>query len=467
MNSAHRKPKPLLSINLTDGINNSLLRGFSWQWQRGEQWGLIGANGSGKTLLLRMIAGDLVMPPQQQQHLEYGFRAGDDAPSDHVEIVSLERQREIMENFNFYAQMRWNSIEEETTPTLADFLSQDAPILNAARRRTVAALGLCHLLDRRLAELSNGESRRALLALALLRRPKLLLLDSPFLGLDPESVRLCHNTLAAAAKTGSTHILFAAVRENDLPKFARKNVLRLSDAAPCAAKTSPQTPKLTAPKKIVELKRVSITYGATRIFKNFSWTIHEGERWLLRGANGSGKSTLIALMLGDHPQSYSNEVRLFGRLRGTGETLWQIKKRIGWISPELHISIDAAQTVLDTVLSGFDDSPYSIGRHNRKQRASASAALAKFGLHGTENNAFGTLSSGAQRLALLARAFVKTPPLLLLDEPCQNLDDANTRLVLDAVDAFCAATPRAAIVYVTHRARAVPASITNELRLKR
>ena len=503
------RQKPILELSLPDGIpirvpvparahtrarvrENAMLRGFDWRWQRGEQWGLVGANGSGKTLLLRIISGEQLLPRGAESdagaRLEYGFRTRGKEPQDCVETVSLERQREAMEAFDFYAQMRWNSTEEGAAPTLADFLSHDCENAGAGacagatarRRRIVAGLGLRHLLDRSLAELSSGENRRAFLARALLRRPKLLLLDSPFLGLDPGSAALCLDALARAAARDGIHILSAAVREDDLPPFARKNVLRLAAAAtpsaahptahsapaPASARSAPPAiPPPSAPKKIVELTRMNISYGAVRVFKDFSWSIGEGERWLLRGANGAGKSTLIALMLGDHLQSYSNDVRLFGRQRGTGESLWEIKARIGWVSPELHASLDPSQTVLEAVLSGFDDSPYALGRHTRKQRAAARVRLSELGLCGAADASFASLNSGAQRLALISRALVKEPPLLLLDEPCQNLDDANTRLVFDAVDFFCETHPRASLVYVTHRAGAAPRSANRELRL--
>ena len=200
------------------------------------------------------------------------------------------------------------------------------------------------------------------------------------------------------------------------------------------------------------------------MFENLDWTVRRGERWLLEGPNGSGKSTLLALVIGDHPQAYANDVRIFGRRRGTGDSIWDVKKRIGWVSPELHACMDPGATALDTVLSGFTDTPLSHGEPGARRRRAALAALARFGMERAAGERFGALSAGEGRLVLLARAVVKNPPLLVLDEPCQNLDAANRRRFLSFVDAFCAERPGATLLYVTHRADSVPRCIDRRIR---
>ncbi len=208
-----------------------------------------------------------------------------------------------------------------------------------------------------------------------------------------------------------------------------------------------------------------VAYGDHVVFDHFSWTIRRGERWLLTGPNGSGKSTLIALLNGDHLQAYANDIRLFGRRRGSGESIWEIKRRIGWVSPELHLTMDPAQTVLETVLSGFLDSPFSLCADTPARRRRALALLRRLGLGTRADDAFGTLSGGEQRFALLARALVKNPPLLVLDEPCQNLDAAHRATFLRLLDRILRATPRTTLVYTTHLADAVPGCITHRLSL--
>ena len=217
---------------------------------------------------------------------------------------------------------------------------------------------------------------------------------------------------------------------------------------------------------LVEMRGIHVAYGDNVVFDGFDWTVRAGERWLLTGPNGSGKSTLIALMIGDHLQSYANDLRLFGRLRGTGESIWDIKRRIGWVSPELHLAMDPAQTVMETVLSGFNDTPLYVPTDTPAKRRAVESLLRRMGLFARRDAPFGELASGEQRFVLLARAFVKRPPLLVLDEPCQTLDAAHRARFHALLDRLCAETG-AALVYTTHLPGDVPGCITHRLRLGR
>ncbi|MBR1837885.1 MAG: ATP-binding cassette domain-containing protein, partial [Kiritimatiellae bacterium] len=214
--------------------------------------------------------------------------------------------------------------------------------------------------------------------------------------------------------------------------------------------------------EIARFRDVGVSYGGTAVFEHLYWTLRRGERWLVSGPNGCGKTTLLAFLVGDHPQAYASDVRLFGRRRGTGESIWDVKKRIGWVSPELHACMDRTATVLETVLSGFYDSPLCLGEPSPARRRAARRELERFGLADSAGAPFGSLSWGSQRLALLARALVKKPPLLVLDEPCQNLDAANRDAFLASVDAACA-DGRTTLVYVTHVADCVPRCVDRRL----
>ena len=215
-------------------------------------------------------------------------------------------------------------------------------------------------------------------------------------------------------------------------------------------------------RKLVEMRDVSVVYGDRVVFEHLDWTVRAGERWLVAGPNGSGKTTLLAFVIGDHPQAYANDVRLFGVRRGTGESIWSIKKRVGWVSPELHACTDRGASVLDTVLSGLDDTPFHNGARTPARVRRAREALAAVGLSGAEDAPFGALSGGEGRLALLARAIVKRPPLLVLDEPCQNLDRPNRERFVALVDRLCA-DPATTLLYVTHLADTEPRCITHRL----
>ena len=463
-----------------------VLSALALDWRRGEHWGVVGPNSSGKTTFLRLLSGDLAAPGAS---VAYGFpgRGGGD-PAARVAVVSLERQAEELAAFGLYAQMRWNSTEEESTPAVADWLSFESvegigpyelrtvtPAERAAftRRRAplLRALRLEHLLGRRLAELSNGETRRAFLARALLSRPRLLLLDEPFAGLDDESRRLVGALLGRLARGRAVSLLIASLREDELPPFLNRRLRLGGRQPPAVAAGRHRQPSMAINghrpgRPLVEMRGIHVAYGDNVVFDGFDWTVRAGERWLLTGPNGSGKSTLIALMIGDHLQSYANDLRLFGRLRGTGESIWDIKRRIGWVSPELHLAMDPAQTVMETVLSGFNDTPLYVPTDTPAKRRAVESLLRRMGLFARRDAPFGELASGEQRFVLLARAFVKRPPLLVLDEPCQTLDAAHRARFHALLDRLCAETG-AALVYTTHLPGDVPGCITHRLRLGR
>ena len=486
-----------------------LFPGLDWTWRRGERWGVVGPNGSGKSVLVRLLSGDLFAP---EVSLSFpGLRAD---PGRAFGVVSLARQSRLLRSMDAYVQMRWNASEEEATPALGAWLSQDAveevaPFERVersaasaaafARRRAavVARMRLGALLDRHLVALSNGEMRRALLARALLASPRFLALDAPFTGLDAESRAILAETLDALAVRPSPALLVATARPEDLPRgvshvleldaggnVVRQGPVRSSDRPTARPSDRPTVRPKDHPTvrpsdrptvwrisgtpgtgpAIIRMRGATVSYGDRVVFENLDWTVRRGERWLLSGPNGSGKTTLLALVIGDHPQAYANDVRIFGRRRGTGDSIWDVKRRIGWVSPELHACMDPCATALETVLSGFTDTPLCHGAPGAARRRAALAALARFGLADAADVPFGSLSAGEGRLALLARAVVKNPPLLVLDEPCQNLDAANRRRFVSFVDRLCAENPAATLLYVTHRADSVPRCIDRRIR---
>ena len=498
--------------------------GLSFAWRRGRHWGLVGPNGCGKSVLVSLLSCSR-WHPDAEAELRFEGPGGAD-PVRSVATVSLERQAAVMARYDAYAQMRWNAAEEEATPTLREWLSRDAaegreawevrapdPAGDAAfaRRRAslVRALGLGALGDRRLAALSNGEMRRALLCRALLERPVLLLLDAPAVGLDGPSRDILFSVVSRLAKARrGPSVLFSTVRPEELPPGITDLLLLGPDGrvlyqgpaagapvsagrgAPveCTAPGGAAAPRrreatvwrassvagrragraganagaaAEAP-ALVEMRSVTVRYGDAVVFRDLDWTVRRGEKWLVSGPNGCGKSTLLALVVGDHPQAYSEDVRFFGRRRGTGESVWDVKKRVGWVSPEMQTFADGSLTVLDTVLSGLDDAAVPLKRRTAARLAKARRALGRVGLSAEEGRRVSSLSGGARRLAMLARAIVKEPPLLVLDEPCQNLDAKNRGRFLRVVDELCAG-PETTLLFVTHLRDSVPRCIDHAL----
>ena len=507
MNAKICCPKTLVELNCC-GIpsgKRTLLKDFSFTWCAGEHWGIIGPNGSGKSIFMRLIAGDIY---SRNCEVTLHFRgASGGGPERRIATVSMERQAELLESFEAYAQMRWNSIEEESTPTLGDWLSQDsiegltAYEVKSRSKSSVAAFRHCHnvtlakmelnhLVTRRIAELSNGEMRRALIAYALLSKPKLLLLDSPFVGLDAESRTIVARSIHEIADAGQVQTMFASVRPEELPPstthllefnaagkvvemgpLARKKNKKSKIAktnSPAETRHEPASFKISGTcdpeaEPLVEMNNITINYGDHVVISNLTWTVRKGERWLLTGPNGSGKTTLISLIIGDHLQAYSNNIRVFGKSRGNGQSIWEIKKSIGWVSPELHACMDVSQSILSIVLSGFTDTASGPDVQSKSRKEEAMKILTKLKLSKHADARFGLLSSGEQRLVLLARALVKKPPMLILDEPCQNLDTQNRKRFLDILDSTWVGKT-ITLLYITHLEDATPRCITNTIK---
>jgi molybdate transport system ATP-binding protein len=219
-----------------------------------------------------------------------------------------------------------------------------------------------------------------------------------------------------------------------------------------------------APDILVHMQSVHVSYGDVTILDGIDWTVRRGERWALLGPNGAGKTTLLSLILGDNPQAYANRISLFGRRRGSGESIWDIKRQAGWVAPELHLSYPRSASCLDVACSGLFDSLGLYRRCSPEQQHAALSWLERLEVASLAGTAFDAVSEGQQRLVLIARAMVKEPALMVLDEPCQGLDTAHRRRVLAAVDAIAAGRDTA-IIYVTHDPHALPEAISHELRL--
>ena len=211
---------------------------------------------------------------------------------------------------------------------------------------------------------------------------------------------------------------------------------------------------------------MSIRYGERTILKDLDWTVRKGEHWSLSGQNGSGKSTLLSLVCADNPQSYACDISLFGRKRGSGESIWDIKRQIGYISPEMHRSYKQNIPALQIVASGLKDSVGLYARPDETEKAQCRKWLGTLGAGHLAERPFMEISSGEQRLVLLARAFVKEPSLLILDEPLHGLDDVNRQMVKDLVDDYCR-DPEKTLIYVTHYQEELPRCIDHGLFLER
>lgn len=412
---------------------------------RGDQVALVGDNASGKSRLAAAFAG----------------RTG-------AKYITFRDSYGSYGDRNFFMQQRWNLFTLEGDPPSAGEAlhqevaeSKDPAAAEQRLQELVSLFSMELLLDKPLVTLSSGELRKYQLTRALLGGPEILVIDNPYIGLDPRTRALLTELLAALS--ASTTLVLVLSRAAEIPPFIT-HVIPVAEGE--AGGKVPREAYLDSvlPPAVIRLRNVTIRYGARIILDSLNLTVRQGEHWALTGANGSGKSTLLSLICADNPQAYAHDIELFGRPRGSGETIWDIKRQIGFVSPELHRAFRVDAPALDIVTSGHFDTEGLFRRPTEGQRASALQWMEEFGIARLATRPFLRLSSGEQRLCLVARAFVKDPPLYILDEPLQGLDETQRRRVKALLDKFCGA-PGKTLLMVTHYPEEYPGCIDHSLSL--
>ena len=411
----------------------------------GEQLALVGDNASGKSRLATALAA----------------RSG-------ARYITFRDSYGSYGDRNFFMQQRWNLFTlEGDPPSAGEQLAHDAAASNdpegAARRleELTGLFGLGPLLDKPLVTLSSGELRKFQLTRALLGGSRMLVIDNPFIGLDPRTRRLLTELLTRLSATMSLVLVLS--RPAEIPPFIT-HVIPVRDGEMEAKIPMEEYLEATLPPAVIRMRDVTVSYGDRVILDRLNWTVREGEHWALTGANGSGKSTLLSLICADNPKAYACDIELFGRPRGSGETIWEIKRNIGFVSPELHRAFQVDAPALDIVTSGLFDTEGLYRHPTEEQYACARGWMSEFGIASLSERPFLRLSSGEQRLCLVARAFVKDPPLYILDEPLHGLDEPQRRRVKALLDRFCGA-PGKTLVMVTHYPEEYPACIDHSLTL--
>ena len=425
---------------------------------------IAGRNGSGKTLYIDQLRKQLA--------------------SDKVRYIAFTDSYGVNVDGQYYLQLRWNQHDiDHETPTVGELL-QNAYLLtgeDTAERRELQKhlydlFCMEPLLDKYIITLSSGELRKFQLTKTLFANPKLLIMDNPFIGLDAETRDQLKALLLQLAEERDIEIMLVMSKTDDIPSFVSEvkwfgtqepvPAHVLSPAQQEAILSLPYTDYDYDCQHVIDMKKVTIRYGERTILKDLDWTVMNGERWALSGQNGSGKSTLLSLVCADNPQSYACDITLFDRPRGSGESIWDIKKHIGYVSPEMHRSYKRNLPAIRIVASGLMDSIGLYAIPNPKDYEKCHWWLNIFGIGHLADKPFLQLSSGEQRLVLLARAFVKDPQLLILDEPLHGLDLWNRRLAKDVIETFCQRKGKTMIM-VTHYQEELPNVITNSLYLKK
>ncbi|PHM66002.1 manganese ABC transporter ATP-binding protein [Xenorhabdus stockiae] len=446
----------------------------------GENWAFVGSNGSGKSSLACVLSNELT---QLTGEIHCSF---------HTPVrLSFEQLQQLVDKEWQRNNTDLLSEDEDDTGHTAAEIIQLHHKDNELCLELSAYFGIKDLLSRRFKYLSTGEVRKVLLCQALMADPDLLILDEPFDGLDAYARTQLSQLLSTLAEKGIT-LIFLLNRFNQIPDFVerigvladcqlmlsgeKKHVLAESLVAQLAHSEKlknirlPETDEyrideqLLSDQPLVSMQDVVVQYNDKPILHGLSWQVNPSENWQIIGENGAGKSTLLSLITGDHPQGYSNQLVLFGRQRGSGETIWDIKRHIGYVSNSIHLEYRVSTSVRNVILSGFFDSIGLYQAVSDRQRQLANEWLALLGLSdATANSPFHSLSWGQQRLVLIARALVKHPALLILDEPLQGLDSLNRQLVLRFIDIMIK-NGDTQLLFVSHHQEDAPECITHRLK---
>lgn len=432
--------------------------------QPGEIYALVGETGSGHSELLHSLN------------------------DKNAELISFRHHFKNLSNrSDFYYQQRFNSFDSDDALTVRQHLdTAHSRHGHWTIDRAIEKLNLKPLLDEQVIKLSNGETKRVLIASALINNPPTLLLDHPLTGLDIQT-RQNFDSLLHEISSSGTRIIIAtnpwdvSVTVTHVAIMKNGQIIKTMKRQDFIPGDYDLTAEIKIDEKIlrqlmangndmqfdniVAMKNVSIEYDGRVILDRINWTVKPGERWALTGPNGAGKSTLLSLINGDNPQAYANDIVLFDRKRGSGESIWDIKHKTGFVSPELYQYFPTDSSCLHVIESGFYD---TIGLFRQSQPALEQVCLNWMRLMQIEkynHTLFYRVPSSVQRLTLLARALVKNPPLLILDEPTQGLDTHQQRFFTKLIEQICNISSTT-LIYVSHYAEHIPSNVDKTIRLE-
>ncbi|MCH7414235.1 ATP-binding cassette domain-containing protein [Belliella sp. R4-6] len=475
-------------------MNNVLFQNLDFLMKKDENWAIVSASSIEKNSFLDTIMGKSVVfsgslsfdfaDNYRQQSLQ---KSQVNSYRDLVAFVSQKYTFTNKDNLqNFYYQQRFNSSESDSAHTVKEYLENvDSKIEGYWNLdKVIHLLNIRHLLTESILKLSNGETRRLAIASALLKNPMLFLMDEPMTGLDKKTRNQFDGILRKIVDSGIqiivatkpdqipdvvTHV--GVLQDGELVTMIREDFLNSYDIQKEKKFFHFDLDKLDklihikAIQKfdsLVRMNQVTVVYGQKKILKGLDWEIKQGECWSLKGHNGAGKSTLISLIIGENPQAYANDIVLFDRKRGTGETIWGIKKHIGFVSAELSRFFPRNQTCIKVVLSGLFDTMGLFKKVTPEQEIQAMEWLALFRMTNVAGLLFNEVPLETQRFCLLARALIKSPALLVLDEATQGMDEDQSLVFLDALN-HIGKHPLISMIFVSHYENEIPKIVTKEI----
>lgn len=490
----------LVNCDIRNG-ERTLVPSFSWNLRAGEHWLVTGQAASAKSQFGAALTGALDIVPGEGGRYS-NMIGGKTALVSFETAAALMAEERALDDSDFVE----GGIDDGRTPRIlvakalagaTNRFDQGAAISETPdidHHPAVVDCRLASFLDRGLKYLSTGEIRRTVLCLALVSNPDLLVIDEPFEGLDAESRVILSDMIRGLLSSDGMTLVVIMARPTSMPDGINR-ILEFDGSAVsysgprdgfrpgCAGLTAvrqagqaafhealshevdeaehrstdrpigerPNEACQISNRILVEMRDVFVEWSGRRVLDGLSWSLREGEHWLIQGPNGSGKTTFLELITGDNMQVYRNDVRLFGSRRGSGETIWEIKEKMGIVSYRLHLEYRMVGDldVEGVVISGLHDSIGLYQARTELERQTAERWLALAGLSGRGAERFSDLSYGEQRALLIVRAAIKRPPILIMDEPCQGLDTEQRDRVLDLLQTI-AEKGVSTILHVTH-----------------
>lgn len=485
-------PLPFITLdNITVRLRDRwLLDNTSWQISRGQNWVIWGPNGAGKSTLAKVLLG-YVAVVQGRVHRHYEKEFPPESARKAIALVSSEQYHNLYQRERLLDEMRHFSGRLDTVTSAGDLVGTPGDTLPPSGAGhgwldIQEQLNLAGLLSKPIEALSSGEMRKLLIARALAAKPLLLIMDEPFNGLDANARQDLMEMMDQLAATGTQMVLITH-RPSEIPG-AFTHVLHLEEGqvvwqgakiafldhltqrggqpkTQTSIASSPQIQSADRPgETLIEVHRATVRYNDTVVLDQVDWMVHAGENWALVGPNGAGKSTLLKLITGDNLQGYANKLVLFGHRKGAGQSVWEIKAHIGYVGDELQARYQKHMSGFDVVCSGFFDSVGLYRLATAEQKQAARQWIHRLELADLAEQPVTQLSFGQQRLILIARAMVKSPRLLILDEPCNGLDETHRARLLSLLDTI-GRSSTANLLYVSHRSEEVPTCITHRLEL--
>lgn len=446
---------------------------LSWHWPRGHHIAILGDNGCGKTTLAQLIT-DTLRPNRGERHYGKGVEPGN------IAHISFDQQRQLVEHDRRFDDSETRADAFDIGTRVRDAILQGQPP-SEEFKELCQRLRIDHILERGIRFISTGESRKTLLARALLAKPTALIIDNPLEGLDAQAqtdIRRLLDELVASP----TPVLLLTKSARDIPEgidevqiMSRGQIVEHCSVEQARQRFAPRPhfsrplplsalPPWPSTEPLFELSDVQVNFRGTAVLSDINWRFMAHHHCWISGPNGAGKSTLLGLLCGDNDKAYGQRVKLFGKARGSGESLWDIKAQFGLLNTSMQLNQLKRVKAEDVIASGFFDSIGLYDQPSPGQQQCLRQWLAALDLTAVAQQRFERLSFGQQRMILLARAMVKSPRILILDEPCIGLDEEQKARLLGALD-HIAENSQTRLLFVSHRDDEIPACINQHLQL--